>query len=116
MSFFSFLKKGRFYALLNILLILMLLILGVVFILPTSGYGVLLGPLGWVIALVVYRRNRWSYFAAAAWALACYQLANKGLAFSDLKRALMVLSILMVALSILLHEKLARQTSAKIER
>ncbi len=94
---------------LNILLILCLVVAGLVFVGYSTGYGMLLAPVGWAVALGLFRRWRWAYFASAAWALACYQLAKEGLEFELLKRAVMMLSVPLVVLSIYLHEVLGRR-------
>lgn len=94
---------------LNVLLILCLLIAGSVFLGYTTGYGMLLAPVGWAVALGVFLRWRWAYFASAVWALACYQLAKEGLDFELLKRVVMMLSVPLVVLSIYLHEVLGRR-------
>lgn len=94
---------------LNYLLILMLVVLGVNFVFLLSFYSLALALVAFSLAIGLYRRNRWAYFGSAVWALACYQLAREGLALEELKRALMVLSIPLVVLSIYLHEKLGRK-------
>ncbi|UZJ43955.1 hypothetical protein OOT55_15020 [Marinimicrobium sp. C6131] len=102
-------RKHRLDAALNGLLILCLLAAGAVFLGYSTGYGMLLAPVGWAIALGIFRRWRWAYFASAVWALACYQLAKEGLEFEVLKRVVMIFSIPLVVLSIYLHEVLARR-------
>jgi len=102
-------RKQQLDRVLNGLLILCLVVAGAVFLGYSDGYGMLLAPAGWVIALGLFRRWRWAYFASAVWALACYQLAKEGLEFELLKRAVMMLSIPLVVLSIYLHEVLARR-------
>lgn len=102
-------RKQRLDAALNILLILCLLVAGAVFLGYSEGYGMLLAPVGWVVAVGIYWRWRWAYFASAVWALACYQLAKEGLEFEVLKRAVMILSMPLVVLSIYLHEMLGRR-------
>jgi len=100
---------------LNGLLILCLVGLSLLFLAYTSGYGLLLAPVAWVIAYFVFQKKRWGYFCAAVWALACYQLAKEGLDFELVRRIVMMLSIPMVVLSVYLHETLGRQ-SAPSER
>lgn len=113
MSARSLLNKPRVDCGLNILLVLSLLGAGVAFLFHTSGYGLLLAPVAAAIAVGVFLRYRWAYFAGAAWSLACYQLAKEGLEFELLKRVVMIASIPLVALSIYLHEALARRASSK---
>lgn len=93
---------------LNALLMVCLVALSLLFLAYTSGYGLLLAPLAWVIAYGVFRRNRWGYFSAAVWSLACYQLAKEGLDFELVKRTIMMVSIPLVVLSVYLHEALGR--------
>lgn len=109
-------KKAVIQYGLNGLLMASLVLVGLVFVTYTTGYGLLLGPVAWVIAVGVFKRNRWAYFAAAVWALACYQLAKEGLEFELLKRAVMVLSIPLVVLSIYLHEVLGRRRASSVSR
>lgn len=94
---------------LNYFLILMLVLLGISFVFLLTFYSLALAVVAFALAIGVYRRNRWAYFASAVWALACYQLAKEGLALDEYKRALMVLCIPLVVLSIYLHEKLGRK-------
>lgn len=96
---------------LNGLLMLSLLAFSLVFLVYTRDYGLLLAPLAWAITFGVFKHNRWAYFASAAWALACYQLSKEGLEFDGIRRAVMVLSIPLVVLSIYLHETLGRRNA-----
>ncbi|WP_341936670.1 hypothetical protein [Marinimicrobium sp. C2-29] len=105
-------RKAVIQRSLNTLMMVSLVLVGLVFVTNTTGYGLLLGPIAWVIAVGVFRHFRWAYFAAAVWALACYQLAKEGLEFELLKRAVMVLSIPLVVLAIYLHETLGRRRAA----
>lgn len=57
-----------------------------------------------VLLVLVLRRERWGYFAVAAWGLACYQLAKEGLMFADVKRLAMLGGMATVVISIVLHE------------
>lgn len=102
-------RKHRLDVSLNLLLILCLVVAGLVFVGYSTGYGMLLAPVGWVVALGLFRRWRWAYFASAVWALACYQLAKEGLEFELVKRTVMMLSVPLVVLSIYLHEVLGRR-------
>jgi uncharacterized membrane protein YccC len=62
-----------------------------------------------VIAVCVWRRMRWGYFAAAAWGLACYQLAKEGLALEQVKRAAMLGGFAVVIVALYLHEVFCRR-------
>jgi len=101
---------------LNSLLILCLVGLSILFLAYTSGYGLLLAPVAWVIAFFVFKQKRWGYFCAAVWSLACYQLAKEGLDFEMVRRIVMMLSIPLVVLSIYLHETLGRQSAPRESR
>lgn len=98
---------------LNGLLLVSLVGLSLLFLAYTSGYGLLLAPIAWVIAFFVFRQNRWGYFCAAVWSLACYQLAKEGLDFELVRRIVMMLSIPLVVLSVYLHEALGRRAAPK---
>lgn len=72
-------------------------------------YGVFLSVVTIAVTAGVFMRKRWGYFAAAAWGLGCYQLAKQGYEFTDYKRAVMVMGFVVVAVAIVLHEKIARK-------
>ena len=59
------------------------------FISFANAYGFFLAGVTAAIAWFCYKHNRWGYFAAAAWALACYQLAKQGYEFQSVKRQVM---------------------------
>ncbi|WP_020210654.1 hypothetical protein [Gilvimarinus chinensis] len=67
-----------------------------------------------VIAWFVFKRQRWGYFAAAAWGLACYQLAKEGLALELVKRPAMLGGFAVVVIALFLHEVFCRRPN--IER
>ncbi len=67
-----------------------------------------------VIAWFVFKRQRWGYFAAAAWGLACYQLAKEGLALELVKRPAMLGGFVVVMIALFLHEVFCRRPN--IER
>lgn len=66
-----------------------------------------------VIAFFVYRRQRWGYFAAAAWGLACYQLAKEGLALEAVKRPAMLSGVAVVIIALALHEMFCRRPAKR---
>lgn len=67
-----------------------------------------------VIAFYVFKRQRWGYFAAAAWGLACFQLAKEGLALEVVKRAAMLGGFAVIVVALFLHEMFCRRPT--IER
>lgn len=66
-----------------------------------------------VIAVCVWKKIRWGYFAAAAWGLACYQLAKEGLALEQVKRPAMIGGFVVVIVALYLHEVFCRRPSVK---
>jgi len=72
-------------------------------------YGAFLALVTAGILFGVFKRQRWGYFAAAAWGLGCYQLAKEGYEFADIKRWVMMAGPAVVVIAIVLHEKLARK-------
>lgn len=110
-------RKARLDAWLNRLLILTLLAAAGVFAaLGQNTYTYTLALTGLALAMAVQRRWRWGYFAAAAWALACYQLAKEGLAFEPLKRSVMIAAVPLIVLALYLHEALARRREPNRDR
>lgn len=104
------LRKARLDAWLNRLLLLTLLAAAGVFAaVGQNTYTYTLALAGLALAAAVQRRWRWGYFAAAAWALACYQLAKEGLAFEPLKRAVMIAAVPVIVLALYLHDALTRR-------
>lgn len=97
----------RTAAVLNWLLFLILLLSVAGFLSFGNVYGLFLALVTTLIAFGVYKNNRWAYFSAAAWGLACYQLAKQGYEFESIKRYVMVLGILLIPLALFLHEVLA---------
>lgn len=71
-------------------------------------YGVFWAVVTGVIAVLCAKENRWGFFAAAGWGLACYQLAKQGYEFQDIKRWAMIVGILVVPVALVLHETLGR--------
>lgn len=93
---------------LNWLLLLMFFLAIAGFISFANAYGFFLATVTAVIAWFCYKHNRWGYFAAAAWALACYQLAKQGYEFQSIKRHVMIAGFVLIPIAIFLHETLGR--------
>lgn len=93
---------------LNWILLLLLVASVVGFASFANIYGAFLALVTATIAWFVFRHNRWGYFAAAAWGLACYQLAKQGYEFQAVKRQVMILGFLVVPTALFLHEMLAK--------
>jgi len=106
----SFLNKPALQCALRYLLVALLVTAGPVYWAYTQSYGLVLGAVAWGLALGVFKRWLWAYFATAAWALACYQLAKEGLDFQAIKSWVMALAIPLLILAIYLHESQRRQT------
>lgn len=94
---------------LNSLLILILIAATLGFISFGNSYGFFLAFVSALIAFGIYKRNRWAYFSAAAWSLACYQLAKQGYEFQSIKRYVMVLGFALIPIALFLHEVLAKK-------
>lgn len=74
-------------------------------------YGFFLACVTAAITWGVFRQQRWGYFAAAAWALACYQLAKQGYEFQSIKRHVMLLGFAIIPIALFLHETLGKATA-----
>lgn len=74
-------------------------------------YGFFLACVTAAITWGVFRQERWGYFAAAAWALACYQLAKQGYEFQSIKRHVMLLGFAIIPIALFLHETLGKATA-----
>ena len=74
-------------------------------------YGLFLASVTAAITWGVFKQQRWGYFAAAAWALACYQLAKQGYEFQSIKRHVMMLGFTLIPLALFLHETLGKATA-----
>lgn len=71
-------------------------------------YGLFLASVTAVITWGVFKQLRWGYFAAAAWALACYQLAKQGYEFQSIKRHVMLVGFAIIPIALFLHETLGK--------
>ena len=94
--------------LLNLFLLMVLLASIAGFISFLNIYGLFLACVTAAIAWGVYKHHRWGYFAAAAWALACYQLAKQGYEFQSIKRQVMMLGFALIPVALFLHETLGK--------
>lgn len=103
---------SKFVRLTEMLLILLLAVSVAGFLSFGNLYGVFWAGVTAAITFGVIKRNRWAYFACAAWGLACYQLAKQEYEFVDIRRYAMLLGFCVVAAAIFLHEKLARKPDA----
>ncbi|WP_111641398.1 hypothetical protein [Marinimicrobium alkaliphilum] len=95
--------------LLNLVLIGLLVLVASGYLSAVSIYGAMLALISAGVAVGVFLQQRWAYFASAVWGLAGYQLAKEGLDFEWVKRSVMISGIVIVALSIYLHERLGRR-------
>lgn len=75
-----------------------------------NAYGVFLASITALLVWGVFKNNSMAYFAAAAWGLACYQLAKQGYEFQTLKRYVMIAGILVIPIALFLHETLGKQS------
>ncbi|MFC3114456.1 hypothetical protein [Cellvibrio fontiphilus] len=97
--------------LLNVILLLILIAAVCGFISFANVYGLFLAVVTALIAWGVYQHKRWGYFAAAAWALACYQLSKQGYEFQAIKRQVMILGFVLIPVALFLHETLGKAAS-----
>jgi hypothetical protein len=93
---------------LNALLLIFLVTAVAGFISFLNIYGLFLAAVTLLISWGVFKHQRWGYFAAAAWGLACYQLAKQGYEFQSVKREVMIVGILVIPVALFLHETLAK--------
>ncbi len=96
---------------LNVALLIILVASIAGFISFLNIYGLFLASVTAAITWGVFKQQRWGYFAAAAWALACYQLAKQGYEFQSIKRHVMLLGFALIPLALFLHETLGKATA-----
>jgi hypothetical protein len=101
---------------LNGLLLIVLVASVAGFISFLNIYGLFLASVTAVIAWGVFKQRRWGYFAAAAWALAGYQLAKQGYEFQSIKRHVMILGFVLIPLALFLHETLGKATAKSAQK
>ncbi|WP_339897410.1 hypothetical protein [uncultured Gilvimarinus sp.] len=105
--------KRKIPPLLNALLLLWLIASAGVLASELKAATVFAAALTLVIAVFVWKRQRWGYFTAAAWGLACYQLAKEGLALEQVKRPAMLGGFFVVIIALYLHEIFCRRPKTK---
>jgi hypothetical protein len=93
---------------LNGLLLIVLLAAIAGFISFLNFYGLFLACVTAGIGWGVFKHRRWGYFAAAAWGLACYQLAKQGYEFESIKRHVMIIGFTIIPVALFLHEILGK--------
>jgi len=71
-------------------------------------YGVFLALVTGLLAWGVFENYGKAYFAAAAWGLACFQLAKQGYEFQAIKHYVMPVGMLIIPIAIFLHEILGK--------
>lgn len=102
-------SKLQFVAkILNVLLLIVLMGAITLFISFFNVYGMFLACVTAGIGWGVFKHLRWGYFAAAAWGLACYQLAKQGYEFESIKRQAMIIGFTVVPVALFLHEILGK--------
>ncbi|RYD73452.1 MAG: hypothetical protein EOP55_17015 [Sphingobacteriales bacterium] len=57
-----------------------------------------------------------AYFAAAAWGLACYQLAKQGYEFKQIRHQVMALGFIIIPIALFLHEVLAKKKMGNAQK
>ena len=97
-----------------LLLVLLTSVFG--FISFLNIYGAFLALVTTSIAWGVFINNRWSYFAAAAWGIACYQLAKQGYEFQTIKHYVMMIGIIIIPIALFLHEVLGKTTTKNAQK
>lgn len=98
-----------FAVVVNYLVLMLLLASLVSFVQQMNPFGFFMALVTVAITYTVWKKNRWGYFALAAFGLACFQLAKQGLAFVDTKRYAMTLGFLIIPVAVFLHEVLAKK-------
>jgi mannose/fructose/N-acetylgalactosamine-specific phosphotransferase system component IID len=98
----------KFALLLSYLVIALFLVSIATFVTFGHVVGYFLALVAAIIAFALWKQWRWGYFAAAAFGLACFQLAKQGYQFQTLKREAMILGVLMIPIAIFLHEQLTK--------
>jgi hypothetical protein len=100
----------KIFALVVNYVVLLLLIASLVsFVQHMNPFGFFMALVNFAIAVAVWKKNRWGYFALAAFGLACFQLAKQELAFIDVKRYAMIFGFLIIPVAVFLHEVLAQK-------
>lgn len=79
-------------------------------------YGFFLASVTALIAFGVYKNYHLAYFAAAAWGLACYQLAKEGYEFAAIKHQVMTLGFIVIPIALFLHEILGKRNNRNAQK
>lgn len=106
----------KFALIVNYLVLILFLISILTFLTFGHIVGHFLALVAVVIGFGVWKQFRWGYFAAAAFGLACFQLAKQGYQFQTLKREAMMLGILIIPVCVFLHEVLAKPKQSETIR
>lgn len=101
---------------LNVLLLAVLIIAVAGFISFANVYGFFLAAVSALISWGVFKQRRWGYFAAAVWALACYQLAKQGYEFQAVKREVMLVGFSLIPIALFLHETLGKKAASLAQK
>lgn len=81
-----------------------------------NAYGFFLASVTALIAFGVYKNYHLAYFAAAAWGLACYQLAKQGYEFASVKHQVMTLGFVVIPVALFLHEVLGKRANKNAQK
>jgi hypothetical protein len=79
-------------------------------------YGFFLASVTALIAYGISKKAAIAYFAAAAWGLACYQLAKQDYEFQLIKHYVMLVGIVVIPIALFLHEVLARKKDVTAQK
>lgn len=101
---------------LNGALLLLLVVAIAGFLSFANAYGVFLASITALLAWGIFKQNAKAYFAAAAWGLACYQLAKQGYEFQSIKHYAMMLGVTIIPVAIFLHEVLGRRQDKSAQK
>lgn len=101
---------------LNAALLLLLVAAIAGFLSYANAYGVFLASITALLAWGVFKQNAKAYFAAAAWGLACYQLAKQGYEFQSTKHYVMLLGVAVIPVALFLHEILGRRKDKNAQK
>lgn len=101
---------------LNWLMFFLLLAATVGFLTFQNLYGFFLASVTALIAIGVYKNYHLAYFAAAAWGLACYQLAKQDYEFASIKHLVMGLGFIVIPVALFLHEILGKRLNKNAQK
>ncbi|MES2675456.1 MAG: hypothetical protein V4660_14535 [Pseudomonadota bacterium] len=107
------LKIIVFAHMLQWMLIILLMASALGFLSFTNIYGLFLASITAFIAWGAHKNKQWAYFTAAAWGLACYQLAKQGYEFQTIKYWVMIIGVLVIPVALFLHEILGQQKNVR---